>query len=377
MRTAPPAATLLMLGVNTIALLWLERRAESVEAWGFIPAQPTLLSAFTSLFVHAGWLHWLKNALFLGLFGWYVERALGWRRWLGLYLLSGLGAVGVHWAMSLTIQPALYREGLVGASGAISGLVGYFALRFYRRRVRVLWASPHRWGLAVPMWVGVLLWVLLQGAGAILEAGQTTPSEIGYWAHLGGFAIGLTLALLWGAGAAGEREYLTQQAEQALHEGAAGDALRWLQPLLHEPQPEPYPLYLQGVAWTMLGDIEEARVAFKRALQRALQQDNYPLIRRIAERVAEIDQLHTLEMPTLRALFQHAERHRDLGHALRWLALLTRHPDTPERPEWLLLQARLLQQQGQTDAAKAVFQQIMTDYPDSLQAAMARLERRG
>jgi len=205
MRVPLPLATLSMLGVNTVLTLWLTARAESVEAWGFTPAHPSLLSALTSLFVHAGWLHWLKNALFLGLFGVYVERALGAWRWLALYLASGLGAIGVHWAMSLTIQPSLYREGLVGASGAISGLVGYFALRFYRRRVRLVWASPNRWGLSVPMWVGVLAWVLLQGAGAILEAGQPTPSAIGYWAHLGGFATGLTLALLWGAGAQGEQ----------------------------------------------------------------------------------------------------------------------------------------------------------------------------
>jgi membrane associated rhomboid family serine protease len=206
--------------------------------------------------VHAGWLHWLKNALFLGLFGVYVERALGAWRWLAFYLASGLGAIGVHWAMSLTIQPSLYREGLVGASGAISGLVGYFALRFYRRRVRLVWASPNRWGLSVPMWVGVLAWVLLQGAGAILEAGQPTPSAIGYWAHLGGFATGLTLALLWGAGAQGEQEYLLECAERALQQGAAGDALRYLQQLPATDAPRVR--YLQGAAWAMLGDPDEA-----------------------------------------------------------------------------------------------------------------------
>jgi membrane associated rhomboid family serine protease len=179
MRVLLPLATLSMLGVNTAIVVWLSSRAESVEAWGFVPAQPSLLSALTSLFVHAGWLHWLKNALFLGLFGVYVERALGAWRWLALYLASGLGAIGVHWAMSLTIQPSLYREGLVGASGAISGLVGYFALRFYRRRVRLVWASPSRWGLSVPMWAGVLAWVLLQGAGG--DSGGGSANAVRDW----------------------------------------------------------------------------------------------------------------------------------------------------------------------------------------------------
>ncbi|MCS6918252.1 MAG: rhomboid family intramembrane serine protease [Fimbriimonadales bacterium] len=371
MRIAPPAATLLVLGVNTAALLLLNPRVESVEPLGFIPAQPSLIGALASLFVHAGWLHWLKNALFLGLFGWYVEGALGWRRWLVLYLVSGLGAIAVHWAMSITIQPALYREGLVGASGAISGLVGYFALRFYRRRVRVLWSSPGRWGLAIPLWVGVVFWVLLQGVGAVLEAGQPTPSEVGYWAHLGGFATGLTLALLWGAGAAGEREYALQQAEQALQQGAAGDALRWLSQL----PAEAHTLYLKGAAWAVLGDVDEARDALAQALQQALAQNNYARAAQAADLLCESEQLHTLDQPILRALLQRAEKHHDAPRALRWLENLTSHPDAPDRPEWLLLRARTLKKLGQNEVACQLLQQLMTEYPDSLQAAMAQLER--
>jgi membrane associated rhomboid family serine protease len=372
MRVPLPLATLSMLGVNTVITLLLTARAESVEAWGFTPAQPSLASALTSLFVHAGWLHWLKNALFLGLFGVYVERALGAWRWLALYGLSGLGAIGVHWAMSLTIQPSLYREGLVGASGAISGLVGYFALRFYRRRVRLVWASPNRWGLSVPMWVGVLAWVLLQGAGAILEAGQPTPSAIGYWAHLGGFATGLTLALLWGAGAQGEQEHLLECAERALQQGAAGDTLRYLQ---HLPATDaPRIRYLQGAAWAMLGDLDEAAPLLRDALHGALQRGDYAQAADAADLLCELDHLHTLGAPTLQTLLRHAERRQERARALRWLEALTRRPDLPDRPEWLLLHARLLHQQGQPDAANAILQRLIADYPDSLQAALAQLE---
>jgi membrane associated rhomboid family serine protease len=372
MRVPLPLATLSMLGVNTVITRWLTARAESVEAWGFTPAQPSLASALTSLFVHAGWLHWLKNALFLGLFGVYVERALGAWRWLALYLASGLGAIGVHWAMSLTIQPSLYRAGLVGASGAISGLVGYFALRFYRRQVRLVWASPSRWGLSVPMWVGVLVWVLLQGVGAILEAGQPTPSAIGYWAHLGGFATGLTLALLWGAGTQGEREYLVEQAARALQQGAAGDALRYLQQLPASDAPRVR--YLQGAAWAMLGDTDEATPLLREAVQGALERGDYAQAADAADLLSELEQLHTLHAPTLQTLLRYAERRQERTRALRWLETLTRQPNLPERPEWLLLHARLLHQQGQPEAANAILQRLIADHPDSLQAALAQLE---
>jgi membrane associated rhomboid family serine protease len=374
MRVPLPLATLSLLGVNTVITLWLSAHAESVEAWGFTPAHPSLASALTSLFVHAGWLHWLKNALFLGLFGVYVERALGAWRWLALYLASGLGAIGVHWAMSLTIQPSLYREGLVGASGAISGLVGYFALRFYRRRVRLVWSSPTRWGLSVPMWVGVLAWVLLQGAGAILEAGQPMPSAVGYWAHLGGFATGLTLALLWGAGAQGEQEHLLECAERALQQGAAGDTLRYLQQLPATDAPRIR--YLQGAAWAILGDPDEAAPLLRDALHGALQRGDYAQAADAADLLCELDCLHALDAPTLQTLLRTAERRQERARALRWLETLTRRPDLPDRPEWLLMHARLLQQQGQPDAANAMLQRLIADHPDSLQAALAKLEGR-
>jgi len=240
--------------------------------------------------------------------------------------------------------------------------------------VRLVWASPNRWGLSVPMWVGVLAWVLLQGAGAILEAGQPTPSAIGYWAHLGGFATGLTLALLWGAGAQGEQEHLLECAERALQQGAAGDTLRYLQQLPATDAPRIR--YLQGAAWAMLGDPDEAAPLLRDALHGALQRGDYAQAADAADLLSELDRLHTLNAPTLQTLLRHAERRQERARALRWLETLTRHPDLPDRPEWLLMHARLLHQQGQPDAANAVLQRLIADHPDSLQAALAKLEGR-
>jgi hypothetical protein len=191
---------------------------------------------------------------------------------------------------------------------------------------------------------------------------------------LGGFATGLTLALLWGAGAQGEREYLLEQAERALQQGAAGDALRYLQqlPATHEPHIR----YLQGAAWAMLGDADEAAPLLRDALHGALQRGDYAQAADAADLLGALEQLHMLDAPTLQTLLRHAERRQERGRALRWLETLTRHPDLPDRPEWLLLHARLLHQQGQADAANAVLQRLIADHPDSLQAALAKLESR-
>lgn len=378
MRTRLPFVTGGLLLTHTLATFWSVRHPEVVEAWGFTPAHPQFINLLTSLLVHASYAHWLKNALFLALFGWYVERALDGWRFLALYFLSGIVAALTHWAMVGIFQPTLYDDSLVGASGAISGLVGYFALRYYRRRVRLAWSAVQQWGWGIPMWVAVLLWVLWQGVGAILDAGSETPTEIGYWAHLGGFAAGLALAVLWGAGSEGEREYLLQQATASLQQGAGGDALRWLQPLLNHPAPPLEALQLAGEAWALLGDYEEARPLLTRALRHALSQPetDYATLRTLANLLAEMGGLLLLSSAERDRLMERAERQHDRETALRWLQTLLQNPDHPQRPEILLQYARLLERMGQPQQAKQALQELQERYPDSLQADLARLHKR-
>jgi len=373
MRARFPLATLLLIGVTSVITVLVVHDVPRVESLGFTPARPTLIHLFTSLFVHASLPHLIRNLLFLAFFGWYVERVLSPVRFLMLYLLGGVVAVLTHWLMTLTVQPALYRESLVGASGAISAVVGYFALRFYRVRVRLVWSQLSRWGLAVPMWVAVLLWVAWQGLGAILSAGAEHPVEIGYWAHLGGFAFGLGCALLWGAGTQGEREYLLQNAMNCLHEGTPDDALRWLHPLLQRPQSDPLALLRAGEIWQLLGDQDTAIDHLLRGLRAA--QGDWNLLGMIADRLSELNALNRLTPAELDTLLQLAERHREPQRAARWLEILLKDPALPRRPELLLRYAHLLDQSGQRKQAQQVRQQILREYPHSLQADLVRLQR--
>ncbi len=369
-----PFWTLLLVLLNSVTSLLVMGDGQRVESWGFTPAHPTLVSLFTSLFVHASPAHLLRNLLFLAFFGWYVERGLTPARFLTLYLLGGLVAVLTHWLMTLVIQPALYRESLVGSSGAISALVGYFALRFYRLRVRLVWSQMSRWGLGVPMWVAVLLWVIWQGVGAVLSAGAEQPAEVGYWAHLGGFTFGLVLALLWGAGAQGERDYLLQNAEHQLRYSTPDEALRWLQPLLQRAQPDPLALLKAGEIWLLLGDREAAIRHWLKGLRSPL--SDWNLLGTFADRLSELNALNRLEPAELDALLQRAERHHALQHAANWLATLVADTTLPHRPELLLRYAHLLERLGQHEQAQQTRQQLLRDYPDTLQADLVRLQRR-
>lgn len=374
-----PYLTLALLLFHTGATAWFTQHPHLVEPWGFTPARPQLDALFTSLIVHASWLHWVKNALFLLLFGWYVERVLSAGRFLALYLLSGVGAVFVHWGMTLTLQPMLYDDALVGASGAISGLVGYFALRFYHRRVRLVWSNVSQWGLSVPMWMAVLVWVAWQGLGAVLEAGSASPSEVGYWAHLGGFACGLGMAIVWGAGTTGEREYHLQRAEASLQQGDGGEALRWIEPLLRSPQPNAQVLALAGKAWGLLGEEAQARTLLTQALEQMLNHTppDYAQVAPLANLLAELEALSMLSNTQRERLLSLAEKHQDFQSAIGWLQSLLKEPQHPQRPELLLRLARLQERAGLAQQAHQTLQELTRQYPDSLQADLARLRKQG
>ncbi|MEN3002498.1 MAG: rhomboid family intramembrane serine protease [Armatimonadota bacterium] len=374
MRARLPRWTLLLLLVTSGISVLVMGDTPRVESLGFTPAQPALTTLFTSLFVHVNLSHLISNMLFLAFFGWYVERVLSPARFLLLYLVGGIAATLTHWAMTLLVQPALFRESLAGASGAVSALVGYFALRFYRVRVRLVWSHISRWGLAVPMWVAVLLWVLWQGLGAVLSAGAEHPVEIGYWAHLGGFAFGLMLALLWGAGAEGEREYLLHNATSRLQEGALEEALRWLQPLLQRPQPDTHALLYASEIWQRLGDRETAIHYLLQGMRAAAHE--WSLLSAAADRLSELGALHRLAPAELETLLLRAEQHHEPERAARWLATALQNPTLPQRPALLLRYARLLDQSGQHEQAQQVREQLLRDYPDSLQADLVRLQQR-
>ena len=159
--------------------------------FGFVPAAPRVQSLITSLFMHSGWLHLLGNMLFLFLTGPFIEDRYGRPVFAGLYVLSGLAAIGAHVAHN-TASPVP----LVGASGAIAGVMGAFLVRLGARRIRFLFIPiPLLWMLrtqfALPAFVVLPLWLLEQ-----LWYAQIAPEAgVAWWAHVGGFAFGLVAAL--------------------------------------------------------------------------------------------------------------------------------------------------------------------------------------
>ncbi len=172
--------------------------------WGVIPVQITdwlrspsgleePATVFTSMFVHGGWLHLAGNMLFLWVFGDNVEDALGHLRYLAFYLLAGVAAAVLQVYVD---QDALIP--MVGASGAIAGVLGAYLVLYPRATVSVL--VPWLWffgAFPVPAAFLIVFWFLLQllnGVAALGTASGVTEG-VAVWAHVGGFVAGL--ALVW------------------------------------------------------------------------------------------------------------------------------------------------------------------------------------
>jgi len=151
-----------------------------------------ILTPITSMFLHGSWGHILGNGLFLWIFGNNVEDAMGRFRFLVFYLVCGLVAAGAQ----ILIDPASPVP-MVGASGAISGVLGAYLLLYPRVRVNILiFLFIFVRIISVPAWVTLLWWIGLQLLTGLPQLSAMRPdvsAGVAVWAHIGGFAAGLIL----------------------------------------------------------------------------------------------------------------------------------------------------------------------------------------
>lgn len=196
------------VGVFVLQLLSGSGGEALVRTFGFVPARlfhaaelgpgSSALGAtglLSSMFLHGGLLHLAGNMLFLWVFGDNVEDALGHGRYLLFYLASGVLAA----LFQGLLAPASLVP-MVGASGAIAGVLGaYFVLYPHARVVTVVPLFLLFPLVEVPAFLFLLVWFLFQfweGSSSLLAAGRTSGGGIAWWAHVGGFAAGIALLVL-------------------------------------------------------------------------------------------------------------------------------------------------------------------------------------
>jgi membrane associated rhomboid family serine protease len=195
-RRTAPIVTYVLIALNLLFFfVELSGGEPFIEHWSVVPrrllANPggDFLTIFTSMFMHAGWLHLGGNMLYLWIFGDNVEDSFGHLKFLIFYLVCGVAATLAQLAFSVGSNvPNL------GASGAIAGVLGGYILLFPRGQVKVLMG---RSVIPMPALVVIGLWIVLQfvsGIGSITSSAQT--GGVAYMAHIGGFLAGVVLTFL-------------------------------------------------------------------------------------------------------------------------------------------------------------------------------------
>ena len=189
-RTIPVVTYLLIVANFLVFFIELANGDTFINTWSFVPAVYQAnhlfgwITIFTSMFMHAGWLHILGNMLYLWIFGDNVEDQLGHGKFLLFYLLCGIAANFAQMAIDPTSQ-----IGSLGASGAIAGVLAGYLILFPRQRVRVLLLN---FIVPMPAIVVIGIWFILQ----IFSEFNGAADGVAYMAHIGGFIAGLILVMI-------------------------------------------------------------------------------------------------------------------------------------------------------------------------------------
>src|SRR6478736_10037833 len=200
--STPAFVTYILIAINLATWLFVQGAgngdavAASVHNYGLIPGQLMLKVApehlLSSMFLHGSWGHILGNMWFLFIFGDNVEEAFGHLKSFIFYLVAGLVAA----ALQVAMEPGSMIP-MVGASGAISGVLGAYLVLYPRARVHnLLFLGFYLTTIRLPAWVMLGYWIALQVLGGIMaKAGEGGTA---FWAHIGGFGAGVILGFLFG-----------------------------------------------------------------------------------------------------------------------------------------------------------------------------------
>lgn len=204
----PPILTIGLIAANVFVFLYQLTQGPAVEQFiwrfGFIPYElthsaeltpsasfPVIGSMFTSMFLHGGFMHLVGNMLYLWIFGNNVEDILRPVPYLLFYLGAGVFAI-----LLFTLTGPATQVPLVGASGAVSGVLGLYVLRWPRARILTLilfgWFIRLAW---IPAIFVLGIWFVMQLLFALGSAGSASGGGVAYMAHVGGFVFGLVVGL--------------------------------------------------------------------------------------------------------------------------------------------------------------------------------------
>ena len=192
-----PVVTVLLIVINLLIFLFeasLDPYYQNafIATYGLVPDEFSFFNVLTSMFLHGGWMHVLGNMWFLWIFGDNVEDILGHGKFLLFYLLCGVAA-----AMTQVFVDPASRVPVVGASGAIAGVMGAYMVKFPQSRINTLIFYIFITTIEVPAWVMLIYWFFIQLVSGVGSLGaQVSQGGTAFLAHVGGFVAGICLIYL-------------------------------------------------------------------------------------------------------------------------------------------------------------------------------------
>ena len=194
-----PVVTVILIVINILIFLFefsLDSYSQNalIFTYGLVPDHFRWMNVFTSMFLHGGWMHVLGNMWFLWIFGDNIEDILGHGKFLLFYLLCGMAAAVTQAYLNLDS-----RVPMVGASGAIAGVMGAYLVKFPSSRIYTLIFYIFITTIEVPAWLMLIYWFAIQfisGLGSL--AAPVAQGGTAFFAHVGGFVAGIGLIYLLG-----------------------------------------------------------------------------------------------------------------------------------------------------------------------------------
>ena len=190
-----PLVTYTIIGINSLVFIYQylilppESLGHIISTYALTPAAPSVITVFTSMFMHGGLMHIIFNMWFLWIFGDNIESVLGHKRYVLFYLLCGVGAALAQIQINTGSQIPM-----VGASGAIAGVLGAYLIRFPRATVHVLVILIiFITFIRVPAMVVIGIWFLSNLTAGLGTLGIEETGGTAWFAHLGGFVSGVVL----------------------------------------------------------------------------------------------------------------------------------------------------------------------------------------
>ena len=199
-----PLINLLLIVSNILAFLYEQQLSPTVLehfifTWGLVPAHlisnpaTAWITIFTAMFLHGSWIHLLGNMWFLYIFGDNIEARLGGARYLVFYLLSGVAAV----FLQTYILPSSDVP-MIGASGAVAGVLGAYLILFPHSRIASLVPILFIFTIIeIPAVIFLLFWFALQLYSGLFAIQGSSGSGIAWWAHVGGFLFGIIMVFFF------------------------------------------------------------------------------------------------------------------------------------------------------------------------------------